>query len=544
MATFTIYLLRESVRTAAEAVVADAQEHVVAQDQSVYGTLYVKARPRRAPKWATLFEPFVERSKLGFVQSTAAVFIVPAGGRLFALTFGHGRFILKPDAFEERFGLLTTLNLVKPDALRSIDKRTFVDDQNSRVQTSQAAAALDFGVDIERDLIRGIVGYPESAALGRRLAGADALTVSVDAKVPDFKRMLRRYLAAFESNAYKQQFPWVDQVRQLNSKSPVVVALNDLLVERLKEAWANNGRVAGCWLAIPEIIDWANVHGFKFTRKASEGTSSDLHLPGLVQAYPDQSPTLEFLRSRYAMSVDEEDHPIDQWPVYRCVHCELQHEGKSFVLSAGHWFEVDKDFEASVDAYIANIPKYNHPLPIYRHADEAAYNADMVDKGDGAWCLMDQKNLKVGGIYDKVEFCDVYGDKVLLHIKHYGSSSVLGHLFNQGLVSGELLKSHKDYAGLANAKLDAAHQLALDEAIPRNVSDYTVVFGVISQSEEPDLHLPFFAKVVLKGVCSRLRDWGYGAVMLAKIDCDRDLVVVKKVKAKAPRKKRQPRKAA
>ena len=539
MATFTIYLLRESIKQADEAVVAGAERHVVAEGDSVYGILFVKERPRRPPKWAGLFEPFVEPRKLGFVQSSAAVFIVPVKDRLFALTFGHGRFILKQDAFEERFGLLTTLNSVKPDALRSIDKRTFVDDQNSRVQTSQAAAAQDFGVDIERDLIRGIVGYPESPELGRRLAGADALTVSVDAKVPEFKRMLRRYLKAFKSDAYKELFPWVDQVRQLNSKGPVVAELNDLLVEQLKLAWVNGGRADECWLAVPDIIDWANVHGFKFTKKVSEGASSDLHLPGLIQAYPDQVPTIEFLRSRYAMSVDEEDHPIDQWPVYRCIHCEVERDGKSFVLSAGHRFEVDKGFVESVDSYIANIPKYPRPLPIYHHANEGAYNEAVVDEGRGYWCLMDKKNIKVGGVYDKVEFCDIYGDKEILHVKHYGSSSVLGHLFNQGLVSGELLKSHKDYTNLANAKLDVAHMLPGGEAVPRDVSGYTVVFGVISQSEKPELHLPFFAKVVLKGVCSKLKDWGYGAVMLAKIECDRDYVVTKKVRARKPRRKRR-----
>jgi len=539
MATFTIYLLRESIKSADEAVVAEVVRHVVAEGDSVYGTLFVKERPRRPPKWASLFEPFVESSKLGFVQSSAAVFIVPVKDRLFALTFGHGRFILKQDAFEERFGLLTTLNSVKPDALRSIDKRTFVDDQNSRVQTSQAAAAMAFGVDIERDLIRGIVGYPESPELGRRLAGADALTVSMDANVADFKRMLRRYLKAFQSDTYKELFPWVDQVRQLNSKGPVVAALNDLLVEQLKLAWVSDGRVDGCWLAVPDIIDWANVHGFKFTKKVSEGTSSDLHLPGLVQAYPDQVPTIEFLRASYAMSVDEEDRPIDQWPVYRCIHCEVEKDGKSFVLSAGHWFEVDKGFVESVDTYIANIPKYPRPLPIYNHADEGAYNEAVVAEGHGHWCLMDKKNIKVGGVYDKVEFCDIYGDKEILHVKHYGSSNVLGHLFNQGLVSGELLKSHKDYVNLANVKLDVAHKLDQGEGVPRDVSGYTVVFGVISQSEKPELHLPFFAKVVLKGVCSKLKDWGYGAVMLAKIDCDRDHVVTKRVRARKPRNKRR-----
>src|SRR5690606_24117964 len=132
-------------------------------------------------------------------------------GRLFAVTFGHGRFILKPEAFEERFGLLVTLNSVPANALRSIDKRTFVDDQNSRVQTSQAAAALEFGVNIERDLIRGIVGRPNQDGLGNKLAGADSLTASIEVEIPEFGTLLRRYLKAFESKEYQRTFPWVDR---------------------------------------------------------------------------------------------------------------------------------------------------------------------------------------------------------------------------------------------------------------------------------------------------------------------------------------------
>jgi uncharacterized protein (TIGR04141 family) len=54
----------------------------------------------------------------------------PVDDRLFALTFGQGRFLLHPDAYEEWFGLVVTLNSIGSDALRSIDKRTFVDDQN------------------------------------------------------------------------------------------------------------------------------------------------------------------------------------------------------------------------------------------------------------------------------------------------------------------------------------------------------------------------------------------------------------------------------
>jgi uncharacterized protein (TIGR04141 family) len=107
-------------------------------------------------------------------------------------------------------------------------------------------------------------------------------------------------------------------------------------------------------------------------------------------------------------------------------------------------------------------------------------------------------------------------------------------------VSGELLKTHEPYVSLANEKLSVPHQLALPAAVPRDVSEYSVVFAIISQSQKPGLHMPFFAKVVLKSVCTRLRELGFGTVMVAKIACDEDFV--KKVKlapGKVPKKRRR-----
>ncbi|WP_445147366.1 DUF6119 family protein [Dyella sp. Tek66A03] len=542
MATFTIYLLRESVVTAEDAVVTGAKPHIIADGPSDYGKLFVKPTHPKPPKWADLFESYVDKTLLGTVQSSSAAFIVPVDDRLFALTFGQGRFLLHPDAYEERFGLVVTLNSIGSDALRSIDKRTFVDDQNSRVQTSQASSALSFGVDIERDLIRGIVGRPLSEKLGRRLAGADALTVTTDAAVPDLRRLLRRYLKKFQSKDYQANFPWVDQVCQLNPKGQKATRLDALLVEKLKDAWSKNGLIEGCWLAVPDIVDWSLVDGFKFTQWAGEGVSNDLHLPGLVQAFPNEEPTLRFLRKHYAMPVDDEEKALDRWPIYRCIHCEIDEGDKSFILSAGRWFEIDKDFVTDVDTAFKNIPRYTKPLPTYEqaHTDEDGYNKAAVVGSQGQWCLMDKKLLPVGGVYDKVEFCDIYGRGELIHIKHYGSSSVLGHLFNQGLVSGELLKSHAGYVDLANAALTPTHQLTPDikgAKMPRNVSGYIIVFGIISQSDKPDLHLPFFAKVVLKSVYTRLSELGYGSIMLAKISCDPMVKLMKAVKPKKRIKK-------
>lgn len=524
MATFTIYLLREAIQRAEDGLVEGAVAHEIRDGESVYGTLFVKPTRPRPPKWAALFDSYVARHLLGTVQSSSAVFVVPVDGRLFALTFGQGRFLLNPDAYEERFGLVVTLNSIRSDALRSVDKRTLVDDQNSRVQTSQAAPALSFGVDIERDLVRGIVGRPTDLALGKRLAGADALTVTADVTVPTLRKLLRRYLKKFNSKDYQTSFPWVDQVRQLIPKGQAATRLDAILVEKMKEAWSKNGLIDGCWLAVPDIVDWSIVDGFKFTHSRSEGVSSDLHLPGLVQAFPDEEPTLAFLRKHYAMSVDEEERIVDRWPVYRCIHCEIDDDGKSFILSSGRWFEADRDFVGSVEASFASMPRYDQSLPVYNHANEDEYNKFVAANGGGKWCLMDKRMLPVGGIHDKVEFCDLYGNRELVHVKHYGSSSVLGHLFNQGLVSGELLKSHQAYVGLANAELSSTHQLPADpdgqRFTARDVSAYAVIFAIISQSDKPDIHLPFFAKVVLNSVNTRLVELGYGKVMLAKVSCD------------------------
>jgi uncharacterized protein (TIGR04141 family) len=541
MTTFTIYLMRNSVEEAVDAVVGGAAVHEVVDGPSTYGTLFVKPTRARPPKWADLFMPYVDRKHLGSVQSSSAAFLVPVDGRWFALTFGQGRFLLHPDAYEERFGLIVTLNSIEPDALRSVDKRRFVDDQNSRVQTTQAASALSFGVDIERDLIRGLVGKPIDEKLGRRMAGADALTVTTDAVVPDLKRFLRRYLKKFESKAYQDNFPWVDQVRQLDPRGHRAKELDKQLEAKLAQAWKDNGLVDECWMALPDIVDWMIVDGFKFTHSEKEGVSNDLHLPGAVQAFPSEYPSIEFLRKHYAMAVDEDERIQHRWPLYRCLHCELTTPDGSFVLSAGRWFEVDADFVQTVDKSFKAIPNYTGVLPIYKHADEDEYNKDAVTSGNGKWFLMDKQMLKVGGIYDKIEFCDLYGGKELIHVKHYGSSSVLGHLFNQGMVSGELLKSHADYFDLANQKLGAKHQLQVvgnTTAVPRDVSGYKVVFAIISQSSKPGLRLPFFAKVVLKSVYARLLEWGYGNVLLAKIECDPNFVVTKKLKPKKPKKKK------
>lgn len=537
MQNLTIYLLRDEFKSAHDAVAKDAAHFPIAHESGALGDLFVKPNPPKSPKWTKLFAGYVSLSQLGKSQSTSAVFITKVKGRLFALTFGQGgRFILSQESVEERFGLLVTLNSVKRDSLRSIDKHTFdTVDQNSRVQVSQQSSADDFGLDIERDLVKGIVGQPTRTELGSRFSGTDALTttVSSDLDIKGIRKLLRKYLKRFQSDEYKKDFAWIDQIHQVRRKGARERELNELLIQKLNVAREHNGIVDGCWITIPEVVDWKFIAGFKFTKSKREGRSTDLHLPGFVQTLKAEDVlSIEFLRARYAYAVNDDDIEMERWTVFKCLHCELEHEEVDYILSGGHWFAIDKDFVKSVTRFFDEFPRYDKPLLVYDHKDEASYNKGFVENGDGQYVLMDAKPIIVGGLYDRVEFCDVYSlEKEMFHIKRYGNSNVLGHLFNQGLVSGELLRSDARYPELVNKKLPATHYLFNDIEVPRDVATYSIIFCIITQSKK-DLHVPFFARVAFKNVCQRLSSVGYKKIFLSKIECSDDVVLVKKLPSK------------
>src|SRR5262249_7216110 len=128
----------------------------VRRNSTKLGDLYVQQSRSHLPRWAALFEEYIDDvTSLGRVSTSAAVFLVQSGGRLFAVVFGQGRSLIAPGSWEERFGLRVVLNTIDANSLRSIDKWTFdAISRHTRVQASREAPVREFGLDIEQDLLR------------------------------------------------------------------------------------------------------------------------------------------------------------------------------------------------------------------------------------------------------------------------------------------------------------------------------------------------------------------------------------------------------
>ena len=75
-------------------------------------SLHTFSTPPQPPKWYKFLSAAIENPPAVLSSSASAVLFVSTSNRLFALTFGYGRSLLTPGAWEEDFGLKVTLNSV------------------------------------------------------------------------------------------------------------------------------------------------------------------------------------------------------------------------------------------------------------------------------------------------------------------------------------------------------------------------------------------------------------------------------------------------
>lgn len=510
----TIYLLKENVANAQAALRhTGSTEHQLRLPGGINAWLYVQRGRAKPPRWARFFDGHVDLDIFGRVASSAAALILHAHDRFFAMTFGQGRYLLDPDIWEQRFGLRVALNSIGDSNIRSIDKRTFdAISRHSKEQASREAAARDFSIDTEQDLLRAITGTPTESELGRRMSGMDALHCATTIDLDSLPELLGQYLDKFSDVSYRTKYPWVDHISEVSNHA-LIGELDQVIVDRI--ASNNPDRI---WMAVPEVIQWEHVDGFVWQGR-NQPKRHDVNLLGFKCSMPaDSVASIQTLKTKRVQCLDHEGNALDEWPAYKCIHAEIDHQDSSYLLAGGKWYRLSTSFVEDVNDAYAAIARYNHVFPDYADASEGDYNARLVNTDPAQYALMDQRNIPYGGGHSSVEFCDILvGGRDIVHVKRYGASSVLSHLFSQGLISGELFQTDLRFRELVNERLPDNHRFPNIASRPRQ-DEYQVVFAVVSDARG-ELSLPFFSRLNLKHAARRLVGYGY-RVSLAKIPMD------------------------
>jgi uncharacterized protein (TIGR04141 family) len=474
---------------------------------SATGELFVKATLDRTPSWLSLFEGALNLDAADLHNaSSAAVLIVTASEKTFALTFGYGRSLLRPGIWEEDFGLRVTLNAVDPLRIRSVDRFKFdAISQHSQIQSSRDANIVEFGLDVEQDLLRAVTGKPRDPSLANQLTGKDALKADVRISLAGIPELLSRFWNLFGETTYRESFQWVDKVNEVRDLTQLDT-LNAVLIERLTTR--NFDRL---WLGIPDRVEWEGMAGFRYRAGHHAQIHPDVHFRTFFEdAGEDYVPTIESLKNRKRVYLFnfENDFAVGNWPLYKCIYCEIESPNETFLLNNGKWYRVRSDFLETVDNSFREVLRDSPQLPNYMHADEEDYNEAVAASAPAEFCLMDQKFIRHPTGRDEVEFCDLFSrSRQVIHVKRYRGSATLSHLFSQGVVSGELFCSLREFREGVDAYLQEPFRIADVGRRPNN-DEYEVVFAIVSKSLNP-LTLPFFSRVNLRNAAQRLKAFGY-----------------------------------
>lgn len=525
----SIYLVKEHISEIKEFIkTEDAKEPIFIDSGETTVSLYVKKEvPKPPPRWTNIFSAAAELPPgiFGTTQTVGAAAVFTQNKRTFVLTFGSGYHLLRPELVERDFGLRVTLTSVDPEKLRSVDKANYHDNPlNSRTQSSTEVDIFELQMDSELEMLYAITGVSRVPIFGSHVTGRDALTISVEVNLPGIASILDEALKRYAS-ALPAEFEWVDNIRRV--KDTELIAVLDSCLDDEMVAPSNSV----LWLGEPEVVDWENQIGYSFDLYSNTPRHVVLKLEELVSYLGSRGKnySVEILKSQSIHINNSEFESTRCWTAYRCLYAELSVGHERYILRNGIWFQVEPNFVASIDSFITDINQYSIPLPIYAFDREKDYN-EALCKSDQSFVLMDKKNTKLGGRYDKIEFCDLIRNGTdLIHVKYYRSSGTLSHLFAQGYVAAEAFVKDQEFRCKLNDSLPNAIKLA-DPKIRPEAGLYNIVYAVATTKKLPS-ELPFFSKVTLRNPMKTLGALGYN-VHIATIDVDPTVLAKKKGKPK------------
>ncbi|NOI69691.1 TIGR04141 family sporadically distributed protein [Vibrio owensii] len=469
--------------------------------------------------WAGLFADCDIESKKFTQKSVKGAFFVKVRNRYVIFTFGYGKSLIDTAAIERGFGLRVSMNLGDPEQLKSIDKSTLDRvSRNTRSQVSTNSGIQDFDFEFDHEILKSI-----TAIVNRNddelemVSGNDSVSLYTEIEAEKFQELANRLVDAYFSVNYKLKYPWAEFIG-IETDPKNINALEAELTFKF-----NNQLLEGFWLAPPKIIAYEDFSGFVYSTKSIRNGSPCKHPELNLKTFLAEAPfknttsiTISSLKKKEILIFNGNDQQIDSVGLFEALNGEIELNNTKYVLNDGRWYHVKASFAEEVETYFKKLPRWNgFEKKPYKDKRECCYLRRIAD--DENIAVLDQHWVRQKDIKQNYEFCDLLTqcDRIV-HVKHYGGSSVLSHLFAQAtngldmmLNCPEVLPQVQEY--LEDSSLNFQFE-------PSKQRVHKIVLAII-QSRGGDLHMPFFSKVNLRHHAREMQNKGF-TVELAKIPVD------------------------
>lgn len=519
---FTVFLLKDGI-TPDVALKEDhgLEEICDATDLPEGSKLYIANNLGKKPWWTGYFG--VEK-ELYQVQQGALVFLW-VDTRWMVLSFGMSYHKLKDTCYEYNFGLITTLNMLDPEKIKSADIMFPEDAKRQRIQSPIATKLNLFDIRHDESIMRSLTGAvkEEYQTLFKNVTGYTNLKVTLKVQSDELNDFCKTLLNVYTKEDYRVTFPEVDNISPV--KDPAIInALDDELQKAFKAAPIE------LVLTIPEIIDYNQSYKISY---AGGGRSTlefdDVYIAGyreyLVEKELDDIIDINAFKKHSLLVLDENNQHQKNYSIYKCFLFECVYNGTTYHLNEGEWYEIKANFIEKLATELDPIFLKEHEfMSECTSKKEADYNDGISKKNTNVICL-DQTNISPKGQYN-IEPCDLIainekGILELMHVKISTRSANLSHLFNQGANSMEALRLIEE----SRVKLKELVKTNLQMIRLIDESKYAVTFGIITAKiDKKSNALPIFSRISLYRIVKAFKLMGITcAVFLVEDQVDRKI---------------------
>lgn len=521
----SLYLHKKEVDSFEECIKKDVINHLTKYtvDSSIGlpGRIYVHETIKKLPKWYShLSELTTEKIKIDENASNKATITLKHDNRYFSITYGYGKSILDESTIVRNFGLMTGVNLIDSERIKSVDSMSIEDVIiDTQKQSSSMSNQKKLQVDQFKEILKSVSGVPSNEEVAKFIVGTDSLNFTHKMDIRKIKEKIVYLYGAYKNDNYKKNgFGWLDNIKRVKDKT-----LSDELNKKLCRDILNGNQVIN--IAPNRVLDWSEINGFYLTGMRTKKEE---------KFEIDSEEYFEFIRKKHqeknidilgkikrdklkAVYSEDDDKSISN--IYQSIIYECELNAQTYILTFGEWFEIKTEYYEAVTDFINNLPECNLALSEHiksPNEEEGDYNKRVTDN-DIDLSLMDKNNYRAQGYgRSSVEPCDIVSrDYKLIHVKKRGKSSELSHLFSQAVVAAKVLANDD---GLREHINNAVSQKFGPDFIPKDYSnaDLEIVFAVITDKNQTSLseYLPFFSRVNLMQAVNNLKEHEYKYSML------------------------------
>ena len=425
----------------------------------------------------------------------------------FLISFGTAHLHIDRAKIIHDFGRKVVVNSVSADNLKQVSRQAIDGTRSQSVeQTPRAERLSSYGIDYERDLLRGLAGVPRKRAFGPTISGSDALHVRVEGGFEAVKARLRLYRRAYFSRVINPELRSYDRLKKVTDGS--LLSKLNLKLDKAIGASSANDPV----LVIPEIRDRsAEFLSYGFSHSSKKHPAARYPDPTLddwrhwLLAHKGITASLASARTNDFYTYDGSGEDLSCFTILDCLVWTVFFEDVNYYLQNGVWYCIDASLVTAVANFMRVLYRNKTTIawPPYTGGDEGSYNTNAALAIPGM-ILVDRSNITLVGAKTAVEPCDLIdiAGKTLVFVKRKKSGSTgLGHLLAQVLVGVDAFFSHDSEMRVAMAKRFKPPQPSFSPQHQPEGRQWTVVILILGVQKRG---LPFFSQLATKRVVTTL----------------------------------------